>query len=103
VLDVVVDLRPESSTLGQHFKLRLDATEKEMLWIPPGLAHGFVALEDHTVFSYKCTAFYDPTMERCIRWDDRDLGVDWEVDNPIVSAKDMVGGAFRERNWWPAG
>jgi dTDP-4-dehydrorhamnose 3,5-epimerase len=64
VLDVVVDLRPESSTLGQHFKLRLDASEKEMLWIPPGLAHGFVALEDHTVFSYKCTAFYDPTMER---------------------------------------
>ncbi len=103
VLDVVVDLRPDSSTFGEHFKLKLDAREKEMLWVPPGFAHGFVALEDHTVFSYKCTAFYDPAMERCIRWDDRDLGIDWEVEEPIVSAKDKVGGAFGERKWWPAG
>lgn len=103
VLDVVVDLRPESSTFGEHFKLRLDAREKEMLWVPPGFAHGFVALEDHTVFSYKCTAFYDPALERCIRWDDRELGIDWEVENPVVSAKDKVGGAFGERKWWPAG
>ena len=103
VLDVVVDLRPGSSTFGEHFKLKLDAREKEMLWVPPGFAHGFVALEDHTVFSYKCTAFYDPALERCIRWDDRELGIDWEVENPIVSAKDKVGGAFGERKWWPAG
>lgn len=103
VLDVVVDLRPDSSTFGEHFKLKLDAREKEMLWVPPGFAHGFVALEDHTVFSYKCTAFYDPAMERCIRWDDRELGIDWEVENPVVSAKDKVGGAFGERKWWPAG
>lgn len=103
VLDVVVDLRPESSTFGEHFKLRLDARDKEMLWVPPGFAHGFVALEDHTVFSYKCTAFYDPALERCIRWDDRELGIDWEVENPVVSAKDKVGGAFGERKWWPAG
>ena len=103
VLDVVVDLRPGSSTFGEHFKLKLDAREKEMLWVPPGFAHGFVALEDHTVFSYKCTAFYDPALERCIRWDDHELGIDWEVENPIVSAKDKLGGAFGERTWWPAG
>ena len=102
VLDVCVDLRPESSTFGQHFKLKLDAETKELLWVPPGFAHGFVALEENSVFAYKCTAFYDPASERCIRWDDRDLAIDWEVENPIVSAKDMVGGAFRERTWWPS-
>ena len=101
VLDVCVDLRPDSTTYGHHYKLRLDAETKEMLWIPPGFAHGFVSLEDNTIFSYKCTALYDPSAERSIRWNDPDLGIDWGVTHPIVSTKDQAGGAFRERTWWP--
>lgn len=102
VLDVCVDLRTDSSTFGEHFKLELDAHRKEMLWIPPGFAHGFVALEDETVFAYKCTARYDPAQERCIRWNDPDLNIDWGVKDPLVSPKDAAGGNFKERTWWPA-
>ncbi|MCU0318980.1 MAG: dTDP-4-dehydrorhamnose 3,5-epimerase [Flavobacteriales bacterium] len=102
VLDVCVDIRPSSPTFGQHFKQLLDDQQKEMLWIPPGFAHGFVSLEDHTVFAYKCTALYDPAQERCIRWNDHDLGIDWGVKDPLVSPKDAAGGGFNERNWWPA-
>jgi dTDP-4-dehydrorhamnose 3,5-epimerase len=103
VLDVCVDIRPGSATFGQHFKAVLDHRSKVMLWIPPGFAHGFRSLEDETVFSYKCTSLYQPTAERCIRWDDKDLAIDWGTDMPIVSAKDAEGGGFREREWWPAG
>lgn len=102
VLDVCVDIRPDSPTYGQHFKQVLDAAGKEMLWIPPGFAHGFVSLEENTVFAYKCTALYDPAQERCIRWNDPDLAIDWGVMDPVVSSKDAAGGHFNERIWWPA-
>lgn len=96
VLDVVVDIRPDSPTLGRHVRVPLDAEQRHMLWIPPGLAHGFTALEDDTVFAYKCTAYYHPASERTIRWDDPDLGIDWGVAHPIVSAKDRAGMGFKE-------
>jgi dTDP-4-dehydrorhamnose 3,5-epimerase len=102
VLDVCVDLRPDSPTRGGHYKQVLDPVQKELLWIPPGFAHGFVALEDDTVFAYKCTALYDPANERCIRWNDPDLAIDWGVANPLVSTKDAAGARFNERAWWPA-
>jgi len=95
VLDVVVDIRPGSPTLGRHFKTRLDADDKVMLWIPPGFAHGFLSLEENTVFCYKCTAYYHQPSERTIRWDDPDLGIAWGMDAPMVSGKDMDGHAFR--------
>lgn len=94
VLDICVDARPESPMFGRHYGIRLDAVEKAMLYIPEGFAHGFVALEDDTVFSYKCSAYYHPTAERTIRWDDPELAIDWGMADPIVSAKDRAGLPF---------
>lgn len=96
VLDVCLDIRPDSPTLGGHFKAVLNGTSKEMLWIPPGFAHGFVALEDDTVFAYKCTDYYTPSAERTIRWDDPELAIDWGVQEPLVSSKDALGMRFAE-------
>jgi len=97
VLDVVVDIRRGSPTYGQHVKVLLDDVGKNMFWIPPGFAHGFLALEDNTVFHYKCTAYYNPAAERTIRWNDPDLGIDWGNPSPIVNAKDQGGLAFNAR------
>lgn len=94
VLDVCLDLRPNSVTFGQHYKVELNGTTKEMLWIPPGFAHGFVALEDHTLFAYKCTAYYNPTAERTVRWNDPELAIEWGVLEPLISAKDQEGMMF---------
>ena len=94
MLDVCVDIRPHSPTVGQHVKVRLDETDRAMLWIPPGFAHGFVALEEDTVFAYKCTAYYHPASERTIRWNDPELAIDWGVKSPLVSAKDADGMPF---------
>jgi len=96
VLDVALDLRPGSPTLGKHFSIRLDAAKREMLWIPAGFGHGFVALEDHTLFLYKCTNYYQPSAERTIRWDDPELAIDWGVSSPLVSPKDASGMTYRE-------
>jgi dTDP-4-dehydrorhamnose 3,5-epimerase len=93
VLDVCLD-SPNSVTFGQHFKVELNGTTKEMLWIPPGFAHGFVALEDHTLFAYKCTAYYNPTAERTVRWNDPELAIEWGVLEPLISAKDQEGMMF---------
>jgi dTDP-4-dehydrorhamnose 3,5-epimerase len=95
VLDVCLDIRPDSSTYGQHYKVELNGNSKEMLWIPPGFAHGFVALENDTVFAYKCSAYYNPTAERTILWNDPELGIDWGVKEPLISPKDLKGLPFR--------
>lgn len=94
VLDVCVDVRPDSPTFGRHFSLRLDAVEQAMLYIPEGFAHGFVALEEGTVFTYKCSAYYHPPSERTIRWDDPQLAIDWGIADPVVSEKDRAGLPF---------
>lgn len=99
VLDVCVDLRPQSATFGHHFSIRLDAREKLLFYIPAGMAHGFVALEHDTVFLYKCSSYYDPASERTLLWNDPKLGIDWGVDSPIVSAKDQNGVPFELRPW----
>ena len=95
VLDVVVDIRKDGPTFGQHYSVRLDANDPLQLWIPPGLAHGFLALEQDTVFAYKCTHYYHKASERTIRWNDPDLGIDWGITGPIVSDKDQAGYAFK--------
>lgn len=94
VLDVCVDIRPGSRHYGEHVKVRLDAADRTLLWIPPGFAHGFLALTDNTVFAYKCTAAYDPASERTILWNDKDLAIDWGIADPIMSDKDRKGHAF---------
>jgi dTDP-4-dehydrorhamnose 3,5-epimerase len=95
VLDVAVDIRRSSPTYGKHFSLLLSADNKTQLYIPPGFAHGFLTLEDHTIFSYKCTAYYNKAAEDCIAWNDPDLGIAWNVNSPLVSEKDRGGRAFR--------
>jgi dTDP-4-dehydrorhamnose 3,5-epimerase len=91
VLDVCLDIRPDSPTFGKHFKIELDGAEKTMLYIPEGFAHGFHTLADDTVFSYKCTAYYHPPSERTIRWNDPALAIDWGITDPVLSAKDLGG------------
>lgn len=88
-LDVVVDLRPGSKTFGKTFSCLLDSTRRNMLMVPEGFAHGFVALED-TLFYYKCTNYYNKASEGGILWNDPQLGIEWGVDDPIVSAKDAM-------------
>lgn len=92
VFDVAVDVRRNSATFGKWVGVILSATNKRQLWVPPGFAHGFLVLEDHTEFLYKTTDYYAPQYERCIRWDDPDIGIDWPLDGtPLLSAKDQVG------------
>jgi len=97
-LDVVVDLRKKSKTFGKHFKIELCSKKANMLWIPSGFAHGFIALEDDTIFQYKCDALYNPNFEDCLIWNDTTLSIDWGVKNPIVSSKDKEGKLFKDLN-----
>ena len=89
VMDVIVDLRQDSPTFGQHEKFLLDADKGNMLYVPVGFAHGFVALEE-TIFVYKCTDFWNKEDESGIRWNDPTLAIDWGVDQPNVSDKDQI-------------
>jgi len=93
-LDVVVDLRKDSKTFKKHYKIELSDEKANMLWVPAGFAHGFVALENDTVFQYKCDALYNPQTEDCLLWNDLSLGIDWEVESPIISDKDQEGKIF---------
>ena len=90
-LDVVVDLREGSETYGKHLAVELTAAKMNMLWIPEGFAHGFAALEDHTVFEYKVTAPYHKASEDCLLWNDPALNIHWGVAQPLLSEKDQLG------------
>jgi dTDP-4-dehydrorhamnose 3,5-epimerase len=96
VLDVAVDIRKKSSTYGQHYKHELNEKNRTMMWIPPGFAHGFLTLEDETIFSYKCTNVYNKLSEGTIQWNDEDLKIDWQIKDPIISEKDKVGTPFKQ-------
>jgi dTDP-4-dehydrorhamnose 3,5-epimerase len=91
VFDVAVDIRRNSPTYGQWFGLELTERNKWMMYIPEGFAHGFATLSDNTVFSYKCTNFYNKESEGCILWNDPQLGIDWKLDKPLLSEKDLQG------------
>ncbi len=94
VLDVAVDIRPDSPTFGKHEVFELRSDTNNMAYIPEGFAHGFVALED-SVFSYKCTNVYNKGAESGLLWNDPELGIDWGVENPIVSEKDVILPTFK--------
>jgi dTDP-4-dehydrorhamnose 3,5-epimerase len=96
VLDVAVDLRKKSKTYGKWVSSELSAGNKLMMWIPEGFAHGFVVQEDDTIFQYKCSNYYNKESESGIIWNDPDLKIDWGIDKPFVSEKDLQGGLFRD-------
>jgi dTDP-4-dehydrorhamnose 3,5-epimerase len=96
ILDVVVDLRKDSVTYSQSFSCILDSEKKTQLWIPPGFAHGFIVLSETADFFYKCTDYYAPDDESGILWNDPDLNIDWLIDHPIISDKDLSLPSLRE-------
>jgi len=94
VLDVAVDIRPDSKTFGEYFAIELSEENKKQFWIPPGFAHGFLTLQENTIFSYKCTNLYNKDYERAIMWNDPDIAIDWQLEKyqikkPIISQKDL--------------
>ena len=92
VFDVAVDIRRNSPSFGQWAGVRLSAENKQQLWIPPGFAHGFLVLSESAEFLYKTTDYYSPEHERCIAWNDLQIGIDWPLQSaPQLSAKDLAG------------
>ncbi|MEI7977912.1 MAG: dTDP-4-dehydrorhamnose 3,5-epimerase [Bacteroidota bacterium] len=90
VNDVVVDIRKNSKTFGQHFSINLTAENRTMFFIPPGFAHGFETLEDDTIFLYKCTNVYNKESEGGLLWNDPFLNISWQNNDPLISDKDKI-------------
>lgn len=88
VFDVAVDIRQGSKTFGRWHGVTLSDGNKRQFWVPPGFAHGFVVTSETALFAYKCSTLYRPEYDHSLRWDDPDLGIDWPVDAPVLSAKD---------------
>jgi len=104
VLDVAVDIRLGSPTFGRHVAVELSSENHRMLYLPRGMAHGFAVLSETAVFAYKCDNIYAPSHERCIRWNDPALGIDWQIpaDECILSPKDTVGVPLAEAELFAA-
>lgn len=96
VLDVAVDIRKTSATYGEHIAIELSEDNKTMFYIPPGFAHGFLTLKDSTIFSYKCTNLYNKASEGTVLWNDSELNINWNISNPVLSEKDLVGTTFKD-------
>lgn len=98
VYDVAVDLRKGSVSFGHWFAVELSATNHLQLWLPPGMAHGFLVTSESADVIYKTTAFYEPSSERSIRWDDPDLSINWPIGSsvPLISGKDAAAGRFHD-------
>ena len=96
VFDVAVDIRPASPSFGKWVGVELSEHNHRQLWVPPGLAHGFLVLSDSAEFLYKTTDYYAPALEHCIVWNDPDLAIDWPLDGePMLSTKDAAGQSFK--------
>ena len=109
VFDVAVDLRRSSARFGQWVGQRLSAANRKMVWVPPGFAHAFLVLSEHAEVLYKTTDYYAPRFERCIAWDDPQIGIDWPLSDvhrsaaarPVLSARDQDGQPLREAETCP--
>ena len=99
IYDVAVDIRPNSETFGQYVKVELSEDNKQMLYIPEGFAHGFVALTDEVELLYKASGEYNPQADRGVLWNDKDINIDWNIDfEPLLSEKDKVQPTLKEIN-----
>lgn len=99
VWDVAVDIRRDSATFGQWSAVNLSAENRRQVWIPPGFAHGFLVLSDVAEVLYKTTDYWAPEHERCIRWDDETLAIDWPLEGePVLSTKDSTGMTLTQIN-----
>jgi dTDP-4-dehydrorhamnose 3,5-epimerase len=102
VFDVAVDIRRNSPTFGRWVGTLLSAENKRQLWIPEGFAHGFLVLSEFAEFLYKTTDYYAPQHERCIRWDDPQLAIDWPLTKaPLLSGKDQAGTTLAAADLFP--
>jgi len=101
VFDVIVDMRKRSKTFGQYAIAELNDKNNNILWVPPGFAHGFQCLSDECILSYLCTGPYSPDHERCVKWSDSDIAIDWpNLYTPVVSEKDQLGVSFIEAEYF---
>jgi dTDP-4-dehydrorhamnose 3,5-epimerase len=100
VLDIAVDIRKESETYGQYESIELSGENNKMLWVPPGFLHGFITLEDNTIFAYKVSGLYNKSSEIGVIWNDPDLNIDWTIskDQVILSEKDKALPLFKDLN-----
>lgn len=102
VLDIAVDIRKNSATYGQHFDIELSGENHKQLWVPPGFLHGFLTLEDETIFTYKVSNYYDKNSEIGVMWNDADLNIQWNKYMPesefLLSDKDQVLDKFKDFN-----
>jgi dTDP-4-dehydrorhamnose 3,5-epimerase len=97
-IDVAVDIRKQSPTYGKYIMVELSEENKFQFWIPSGFAHGFLSLTDETIFSYKCTNLYNKESESGLLWNDKDINIQWNIENPIVSEKDIQLAPFNSFN-----
>ncbi|MDP6140279.1 MAG: dTDP-4-dehydrorhamnose 3,5-epimerase [Arenicellales bacterium] len=96
IFDVVVDIHQQSATFGQWFGITLSAVNHKQLYVPPGYAHGFCVLSEVSEMAYKCTALYQPAADACVLWNDPQIGIDWPIADPILSAKDTAAPRLAE-------
>jgi len=96
VLDVAVDIRFNSLTFGKYISQVLSEENHYQIWIPPGFAHGFAVLSEEAVFQYKCTNYYSKNDERAILYNDPDINIHWQVENPTISEKDLKAKKFKD-------
>ena len=96
LLDVVVDIRKGSPTYGKYVSVKLTGINFKMLWVPPGFAHGFLSLEDNTEMMYKCTEEYSPDYDSNIAWNDFEIGINWGINDPIISEKDKFAPSLKD-------
>ena len=99
ILDVVVDCRKNSKTFGKHYKIILSEKNCKSIFIPPGFIHGFLGLNDENIVIYSCTNYRDKNSEIGVKWDDKDLNINWNIKSPILSKKDNKNLNFKEINF----
>ena len=101
IKDVVVDIRKGSPDFGKSIMINLNSASHNMIYIPEGFAHGYLALEDNTIIQYKCTNYYDSSSEYGVKWDDEDINIDWDISDPILSDKDKNFPKLKDQNNLP--